>query len=744
MQQSLKTPSPVDGETLLESRAVVGSNGEYELYNDDEDALSIRKLYLIVRANLLVISIIIVSALAIALVVTMLQTPRFTAETTLQINDQSAQILGKQDDISQDPAISASDTERFLQTQVDILKSRALAERVVQKLRLVGNAKFYDAMGIRQPPGDLSRQRLEDLTIGAIEDARSVSLPRNTRLATISFTSTQPELAARIANTMASEFIQSNLQRRYDSSAYARDFISGQLAEARAKLEQSERELNSYARLAGLIRDRDSNSNPDKRATAGSVTTASLLEINSAANQAEAARITAQQRWDLVSRGNPLNSPDVLANPAISSLLSERARTQSELEKQRADHLDDYPAVAKLRAQVDVIDRQLRAVADNVRASVKQQYDAALETERSLKRQVMSLKGSSLEEQDRLVQYNLLAREADTNRTVYEGLLQRYKELNAAAGISASNISIIDPAVPPIGPSSPNLFRNLLVALVIGLVLAGGFMYLRHQFDDSIRVPEDVEAKLGLTLLGVIPLAQDLEVTGELADPKSPVSEGYNSLRSALLYSTAAGLPKTLLVTSSQPGEGKSTTSFAIATGLARLGKSVVLLDIDLRRPSLHRTLTGAGATNSTGMSSLLTSQSTISEVLQQTDQQHLQVITSGPIPPSPTELLSSNRLRAVLDELEELFDVVIIDSPPVLGLADAPLMSALVDGVVMVVQSDRSRRGSLKASLRRLRDMRTNVLGAVLTKFDPTNASNRYSEYYGYSYYQYSSKTDT
>ena len=352
------------------------------------------------------------------------------------------------------------------------------------------------------------------------------------------------------------------------------------------------------------------------------------------------------------------------------------------------------------------------------------------------------LKGSSLAEQDQLVQYRLLEREADTNRTVYEGLLQRYKELNAAAGISVSNVSIIDPAVPPIRPSSPNLFRNLLLALIVGLGSAAAIIYLRTLLDDSVRVPEDVEGKLQMPLLGIIPLAQELDVNVAIEDPKSPISEGYNSLRSALLYSTAAGLPKTILVTSSQPSEGKSTTSVAIAKGIAKLGRSVVLVDVDLRRPALHRAFPELNAENSVGVTNILTAQSSVEDALRDTDVEHLKVITSGPIPPSPTELLSSNRMMMLIDELSERFDLVLLDSPPVLGLADSPLMAALVDGVVIVIQSDRSRRGSLKASLRRLRNMRTNVLGGVLTKFDPNDAGNRYSEYYGYNYYQYSNST--
>lgn len=734
--------SPDEAGFVPDPDAASGRYGEEDLYSDGEPSLDLRQIVAIVRANLVAISLILVAALALAVIVTLVQTPRYTAETTLQINDQSAQILGKQDDLSQDPAIAASDTERFLQTQVDILKSRALAERVAQKLRLTGNPLFFEGMGLRPPPADTEKRVIEELTITAIEEGRDVTLPRNSRLATVSFTSTRPELSARIANTMASEFIQSNLQRRFDSSAYARDFISGQLTEARAKLERSERELNAYARDAGLIRERPSGAPTDQRGGGGSVTTANLLEINSAANQAETARIAAEQRYRQISRGSLLEAPDVLANPAVSSLLAERARNEAELERQRANHLDDYPAVLQLRAQVKAIDAQLQSVARSIRASVHQQYEAALKAESDLKQRVSELKGSSLKEQDRLVQYNLLAREADTNRTVYEGLLQRYKELNAAAGISASNIAIIDSASPPVRPSSPNLFRNLLVSLLAGLASAAAFVYLRTQFDDSVRVPEDVEGKLKMPLLGVIPLTSGIELDVALQDPKSPVSEGYNSLRSALLYSTPSGLPKSVLVTSSQPSEGKSTTSFAIATGMARLGRKVVLLDVDLRRPSLHRLIPDLREGNDRGMSSLLTAQASIDEVLRESGVENLKVITSGPIPPSPTELLSSARLIEVLAELSATFDLVLLDSPPVLGLADAPLMAAVVEGVIMVVQSDRSRRGSLKASLRRLRNMHTLLLGAVLTKFDSKSSGNRYSEYYGYNYYQYSEKS--
>jgi len=706
--------------------------------------IDVRKILLVIRANLWIIGLIVAGSLALALVFTMLKTPRYTAVATVQINNQSAQVLGDdQQDASQAEAATAQDTDRFLKTQIAILNSRAIAERVAQRLRLIGNPQFYAGMGVPAPKPTASQQQVRDYTLNLLNQNELADMTQASRLATITFTSIDQQLSARIANAWANEFIQANLQRRYDSSAYARDFISGQLAEAKAKLEQSERDLNAYARQVGLIRTRDpapTTGDADSGGTTGSVTTASLLQMNTALNQAQVNRMAAEQRWKALSSGNLLGAPEVLANSTITSLLADRARAEAELQRERSRHLDDYPSVVQGKAQVAGINQQINAVAQSIRTSVKEQYDAAVQAENNLKGELSQLKGTSLEEQDKSVQYNLLAREADTNRSLYDGLLQRFKELNAAAGISASNISIIDAAEPPSIPSSPVLVNNMLIALLAALALSALVILIRFQLDDAVRVPEDIEEKLGMPLLGVIPKAEDTTPAAALADPKSAVSESYNSLRGSLLYSTATGLPRSLLITSSQPSEGKSTTSLAVATGLARLGKKVLLLDVDMRRPALHAVI---GVPNDHGMSSLLTAQDTLADVVRQTEEPNLQVITSGPVPPSPTELLSSGRLTQLLRELSETYDVVILDSPPVLGLADAPLMSAIVDGVMLVVQSDRSRRGSLRASLRRLRAMQPNVLGAVLTMFDASKSGNRYSEYYGYNYYRYTPENE-
>lgn len=732
---------PADPGQSMPSQAAVTLD---HLSDDDifgegkKPGFDLRFIVAAIRANLVVIIAIIAAALALALVVTLLDTKRYTANASVQINDQSQQVLGDVEATSEQ-ATSSWDTERFLQTQVDVLKSRALALRVIKRLRLEGNARFYEQMEVKAPDADASPAAIREMTIALLQGNMQVRLPRNSRIAVITFESTDPALSAQIANAFAEEFIQASLQQRFDSSSYAREFVGNQLQEAKSKLEQSERDLNTYARSAGLIRTRDAGAPTDTAGGAGSgassITTASLMQLNAEASQAQARRIAAEAKLKSINSKSLLSDRDALQNPAVQNLFTERARVEAKLEDELTRHLDGHPNVRQLRAQLKSIDDQLMLAAQNVRSAARAEYEAALATERQLKAQVDALKAATLNEQDQSVQYNLLAREADTNRALYDGLLQRYKELNASAGISTSNISIIDRADPPMMPSSPNLLKNLAYALLAGLGLAALTTFLRSQFDDTVRVPEDVEHKLELPLLGVIPRARDGDPDAELADPKSPISEGYNSLRGALLYSTSHGLPRSMLVTSSQPSEGKTTSSFAIAQGLARMGRKVLLVDVDLRRPSVHRRLS---LDNEQGMTTLLTSQATLDSVIKESGHAGLSVITSGPVPPSPTELIASTRMEELIEELTGRYDVVVFDCPPILGLADAPLMSALVDGVVFVIESERARRGSLKASLRRLRTMRPMLLGAVLTMFDPSKAGHRYSEYYGYEYYTY------
>ena len=713
-------------------RAVSRSYGMTGGYSDAGLGGFLRHALALLQRNAVLVAGIIGLALAIALVSTMLATPRYTAYTSIQIDDQSEQVLG--DELGgQTAANSGWDIDRFLNTQLEILRSRALAERVALKLELASDRAFFEAMGAELPQSG-GGAAASGAAAGLVRGGLTVDLPRETRIARLGFSSNDPEVAAKLANAYASEFIQATLQRRFDSSAYARDFVGKQLEEARVRLETSERELNAYAREAGLIRTRDVTSRDDARGT-DSVTTASLLQLNEAANKAQAERIEAESRWAAENSTPLLASQAVLASPAVQGLISRQSALRAELGVARGRYLEGHPKVQSLESELAAVTSQLGQAAREVRSGIRADFVAARDAESRLRAQVSRLQGATLAEQDRSVRYNTLAREADTNRSLYDGLLQRFRELNAASGISASNIAVVDAAVAPGAPSSPNLAKNLAIALLIGVVIAGATVFLRDQLDDAIRVPEDVEGKIHLPLLGVVPISTDGEPTAALADAKSPVAEAYNSLRGALLYSTPQGLPPVMLVTSARESEGKSTTSYAIARGVALTGKRVLLVDADLRRPSLHRLL---GTDGKRGLSSLLTSSDPAASAIVDTAQEGLALLPAGPIPPSPTELLSAPRMAAVLEELSAAYDMVVIDSSPVLGLADAPVLSAIVDGVLLVIEADAARGGALKSALRRLRAMEPVILGAVLTKFDPAKAGNAYSSYYGYGYYSY------
>ncbi len=727
---------PLD-ETVRQPQTLTGPVSD-DLFATNNAGFDFRYVLAAVRSNLWLIVAIIGVVLAGAVALTLLETPRYTASSTIQINDSSTRVLDdKGGDVGDPGGNDGYDTDRFLQTQVDVLQSRGLAVRVAQKLKLDASARFFAAQNADLPPASAPALNVRNQVVGMLLGHLHVNLPRDSRIVTIEYDSTDPAMSADIANAYASEFIQANLQRRYDSSSYARDFVSNQLAETKQKLEDSERALNDYARHAGLIRTRDVASPGDKASSqgGGSVTTDSLVELNQAANDATAKRIIAQGRWQAINSGSLFSSAEVVGNATISTLLAQRATIETQLEEEQARHLDQYPAVKAKQEELAGINRQLQQVAGNIRSSIKADYDAARDSEQQLTGEVDRLKGATLSEQDSNVQYGLLAREVDTNRQVYDGLLQRYKDLNASSGISLSNVSIIDTADPPAAPSSPSLIKNLAIALLIALALVAATLFLKDQFDDSIRVPEDIEGKLGLALLGIVPRTQGIEPEAAMVDPKSPIAEAYNSLRGSLLYATTEGLPQVMLVTSAQSAEGKSTISYALGLGFARMGKTVVVFDADLRRPSLHRRI---GYDNQRGLSTLLTSQDALASVTRPSEVANLVLVPSGPVPLSPTELISSPRLEQILQEAAKDFDVVLIDSPPILGLADAPMIAALADGVIFVVEADRSRRGALKMALRRLRAVRPVLLGAVLSKFDPLKASNRYSDYYGKDYYQY------
>ena len=674
------------------------------------------------------IAITIVVCLAIGAAATLLTRPAFTARTMLQIDRESAKVVNVEAVTPNEQMISG---EEFFQTQYGLLRSDSLADRVSDSLGLARDDSFVRAMAGKVKRGWSAAER-QDAVSKLLRDHLGVTPTRGSRLVALTFTSPDPQMSAKIANAFADNFIETNIDRRFESSSYARDFLEKRLAQTKAKLEQQERELVAYAASHGIIQLTDGAAGPGA-AGGQSLQAADLSALNASLAAAHADRIRAQQRWADASTRAGADIPEVLQNTTIQQLTEERAKKMAEYQDKLAIFRAEYPDVKQLKAQIDELDRQINRQTESVRQSIKAQFEIASADERALQAKVEGLKGSVLDLRDRSIQYTILQREVDTSRTLYDGLLQRYKEVGVAGGVTTNNISIVDHAKPPRIASEPKPVRNMAIALLIGGMLGLALAFLREALDQAVRAPADVENALRLPVLGSIPiLPKGTQAVEALADTRSPMSEAYFSLRSALQFSTTDGFPKTLLVTSTRTAEGKSTTAYALAQSVARLGFRTLLTDGDLRNPSLHRMM---GVDSRDGLSSFLTGASTLREIIQEADAPNLFIIPAGPLPPNPAELLAGERLGRFLAEAAHDFDMVIIDGPPVLGLADAPLISAAVGGVILLVEAGRTGRNQARAALRRLQMVGAHVLGVVLTKFNANSAAYGYGYAYEYEY---------
>lgn len=698
---------------------------------EDRHGLDLGAILAAVYRNRLIFVIVITLALLAAVVITMLTTPIYVASSSVQIEQQTATILEKSD---VEPTVPMADADRFLETQASILRSRALAERVAYSLNLAKNDRFIEAMG-GEPPQATGRALIvarHRRVVGLLMKNLTIKVPTDSRVATISFSSPSPEIAAQVANSYADNYIRSNLERRFDSSAYARQFLQNQIAQTKERLEDSEEALLGYARSEGLV-ETSAASQTGEGGGSNSLTTSNLRDINTSYVAVRAERVKAEQRWNQ-ARATPLMSlPEVQASPVVQALMTRRATEMAALSELRSRYRPDHPTVEQAVTQLASLDREINTQATNVRNGIRNAYEVLVSQEKALESNVQGLSGNALSEQGLRVRYNILKREVDTNRSLYEALLQRYKELAATAGVATSNISVIDTAQTPGAPAKPDLFVNLAFALFAGLGIGALAAFVREHFDDAIRTPDEVQRKLGLQLLGVTPvIAGGGAPIEELRDPKSPLSEAYHSLRTSITFASTQGQPRTILFTSSRPEEGKSTSSIAIAQEFGSLGQRVLLIDGDLRKPSLHKVLKLSAKT---GLSNVLANHIELRESVQASGFANVDFVSSGPIPPNPTELLASHTLPQLLAHAREHYDTVVIDGPPIIGLADAQLLSRQVDATVFVAQASRSHRGQAKAAVRRLHAANANVIGAVMTKFDAKRSGYGYGYGYGYAY---------
>ena len=491
------------------------------------------------------------------------------------------------------------------------------------------------------------------------------------------------------------------------------------------RLEDSERQLVQFAQKERIV----------SGAEGQSLSGQNLAELNTSLAQSQAQRIRAEARWNQARGASGASLPsDMLAASIVRPLQERRALLMGQYQENLRIYKPAFPSMLQLKGQIDEVDSQISRELVGIRASVKAEYDAALAQEQLITGKMGEVRGDVLDLQSRSIRYNILKREVDTNRQLYDGLLQRYKEIGVAGGVSTNNVSVVDRAEVPTNRFKPSLSRNLALALLVGLMLGVVLALLLEHLDDTVRTPEHLESAFGLPVIGTVPLLKNQKPLEASADLRSGFAEAYRSVRTALQFSTDSGVPRTLLVTSATPGEGKTTTALLLARNFAQLGQRVLLIDADLRNPSLHRML---DLDNETGLSTYLAGATPPIDAVQPGGSDNLWVVRSGPLPPNPAEVLAGPRMAQLLKLGAERYDQVIIDGPPVMGLADAPILAHLAEGTILMVASGKTRRGMLKAALKRLAVARARVIGGVMTMYDAKNAGSSYG-YGDHSYYAY------
>lgn len=678
-----------------------------------------------------------VACIMLGLVATLLMTPKYTATATVEIAREASQVTNIQG-VERDTSVA---DQEFYQTQYGLLKSRALSERVATQLRLVDDPDFFAMFGVKSEnpafaltnnrytaAGRAERQRVA----GEILDRNiSINPTRLSRLVDIAFTSPQAAFSASVANAWAESFIQTNLERKVQATSYGRNLLERQLQLQKQRLDESQRQLVNYASQQEIINLPAQGAANGTTTSERSIVADDLAALNTALTQATADRIEAEARYR--SGGAAGASREALGNVAINNLRQRRAELAAQYQQMMVQFEPGYPAAQALKSQIDQLDRAIGREESRVTGSIEGVYRAAAAREDALQARVNQLKSNYLDDRRRSIQYNIYQQEVDTNRALYDGLLQRYKEIGVANGVGVNNISVVDTADEPQKPSSPRLFLNLLVSLLGGLALGAVAAFALEQMDEAFGDPGEVERKLGLPLLGSVPkVGDDRTPRDELLDRKSDLVDAYLAISTNLGFTTEHGAPRSFSVTSTRPAEGKSTTALALGTLLARAGKRVIIVDGDMRSPSIHH-LGNVG--HERGLSNFLAGEEAIGPLTFQMPDFGLTAISAGPIPPNAAELLTGNRLATLIDRLLEQYDHVVIDSPPVMGLADAPLIAARVEGVVYAVESHGIRATQVKTALGRLAAANVRIFGGVLTKFEARRAVYGYGYEYGYSY---------
>lgn len=738
---ALDRPARMPAPTLLADAGNRRSSALASVPDHLTAALPLRELLRILHKHRLMILAVVTVMVVVVGVVTFRIKPVYEAAARIEINGETPDLTNLRELFLQMPS-----TEDYVQTQVRILQGDDLAMQTVRAMRLYEDPQFaVRRTGVNENAPFTSSEELR--LIEAFHGHLSVSVIRSSRLVEVKFDSTSPKQAADAANTLADLYVENNYRKKYESAMQASDWMAGQLRELKVKMEQSHEALIKYERDNQIFAlDQGQN-----------VTVTKLGELNKNLTEAEADRMAKESQYQLVKTRRLDDLAAVMQSPMIQELQRQRSQVANGLAEARGTLGPKHPKVLQYERQLQDLDAQLDAQKQVAAGRIGSDYQAALNREQLLRRAFEQQKNEANQLNSKLVEYSLLRRDYETNQQLYEGLLQRLKEAGISSGLRSSNIHVVDRARPPINPVRPRKSLNLMLSVIVGLALGCALALFNEYLDNSVKIPEDVEQLVNLPVLGIIPAVSSVMsyaarrrplpraaassgTTSELAtvaQPQSVVSEAYRALRTSILLSTSRHAPQLILISSGQPREGKTTTALNLAITLAQRGDRVVLIDTDLRRPRIHRSFQ---MTNDRGLSTFLTSQAPLEELARPVRQvPNLHVITSGPTPPNPAELLSSEPLEALFAELRRHFDFIVLDSPPAISVADSMILAAHADGVMLVVHGGVTTRETLKHTTKLMNSVNARILGIVLNNVDVRSVDYKYyySNYYG-DYYRH------
>jgi polysaccharide biosynthesis transport protein len=703
----------------------------------------------------------------LTLFATLKEKPVYEARTLVEIQKENPDIPSLQELFQVE---GMSDT--YLETQNRILKSENLARHVIGDLHLEQIPEFASkepnhedpyadqtaaAQVFAVPESTTGQSRIPDDVLKKFEDRLSVEPVKRSRLIEVTFDSNDPQLAANIVNSLASTYMEESLAARWDASQNAADWLSQQLEKLKARLEKSEDELQQYASKNGLLfleTDKGSTEN---------IVVQRLRELQQQLTQAQSDRIEKESLFRLVQKGDYSSIPGVFDDKLMQDLSERSAELERERSRLVSTFTPDYPRVKEVQNQIDGNQAVLEEERARAAKRIENEYRAAVDRESMLQSAFQQQQREANEIAERSVQYNILKREADTNQQLYVGLLEKLKETGLSTSLKATNIRIVDPAFPPKKPVRPRLLLNLSLAFLVGLCLGTGAAFLQEHLDNTLKTTEDVERFLQLPALGAVPAVEDQEKRNGvhalyararlLAGDKTQsngeahwnriqgngsnvlLAEAFHGLRTSVLLSTAKRPPSSVLVTSTQSGEGKTTVAANLAHSLAQLGESVLLIDADLRRPTLHNFF---GIDGCAGLVDFLTGKADWRTYVWRAPAAGLSVLFCGPVPPNPADLLSSESMPNLVREASKEYKFVVLDSPPILNLSDSRILATLVDGVIFVVGSGTTRRDLVHRAYVSAIDAGSHVLGATI------NFAETPDDYYSSGYYRPSPNGNT